>query len=107
MSSPVKIEHSPRTKPSVHAQCTSQAASSVMVRVRSHKPSLHVKSAYGVKSMVSSLQCPACVQLRCQVHGVMSMVSGPSESKVCQVQVCQVKSVYGVKSSSATPANEI
>ena len=27
------------------------------------------------------------------------MVSGPGESKVCQVQVCQAKSAYGVKSS--------
>ena len=30
----------------------------------------------------------------------MYMVSGPSESKVYQVQVSQAKSVYGVKSSS-------
>ena len=33
-----------------------------------------------------------------QVYTVMSMVSGPNKSKVCQVQVCQAKSAYGVES---------
>ena len=77
VSSPVKIEHSPRTKPNVQAQCTSQAKPIVSSLRRlvswyesgptSQAFTSSLKSAYGVKSMVSSLQCP--------VYGVKSTVS--------------------------------
>ena len=115
MSSPVKIEHSLRTKPSVQAQCVqskpSQAkpmVSSLLCLVSwyesgptsqaftSSLPMVSSRQVNGVKSTVSSLWC--------QVHGVMSMVvSGPSESKVCAKYkfVKPSRSKQGVKSSSA------
>jgi len=82
-----------QAKPS-QAHGVQPTVSSVMVRVRSYKPSLHVKSAYGVKSSSQ----------RCQVNGVQPMVSSPRchvyggvwskrVEGVCQVQVCQAKSV--------------
>ena len=79
-------KQSPSVQPKVFS-CT--AIDSVMVCVRSNKPSLHVKSAYvvksstavrcqaslyGVKYMVSSLRCVKSMvsSPRCHIYGVKS-----------------------------------
>ena len=70
MSSPVKLEHSPRTKPSVQAQCTSQAKPIVSSLRR-------LVSWYesGPTSQAFTSSLPTVSSLWCQAYSVQPMVS--------------------------------
>ena len=86
MSSPVKIEHSLRTKPSVHAQCTSQAKPIV--------PSVRrLVSWYesGPTSQAFTSSLPTVSSLRCQVYSVKSTVSSLCIKSTVQCIWCLVQ----------------